>query len=67
MAPHDEGEEGSYTPAHLPAQSFGDDLCMTVGGGEFEHEGLSTLSAAPENPPHAGHFLFPKQYFAQVH
>lgn len=54
MAPHGEAEEGLYTPVHLPAQSFGDDLCMTVGGGEFEHKGLSTWSAAPENPPMLG-------------
>lgn len=48
MASHGEAEapgraeEGLYTPAHLPVQSFGDHLCMTVGGGEFEHKGLST-------------------------
>lgn len=41
-------EEWLCTPAHLPIQSFGDYVCMTVGRDELEHKGLSTWSASPK-------------------
>lgn len=44
-------KEELSTPAQLLVQSFGDGLCMIVGGVEFQHKGLSTLNTAPEKPP----------------